>query len=71
MGSVREAEEAIRLYNGFNIERFTLRVKVALSEEEKKQKQQQKQVSFHPVNFGQFHYIRKEKNNGQGPIVQN
>ena len=44
MGSVKEAENAIRMFNGFNLERFSLRVKVALTEEEKKQKQQQKKV---------------------------
>ena len=51
MGSVREAEEAIRRYNGFRIERHTLKVQVALSEEDKKKRQQQKLVTMATVEL--------------------
>ena len=44
MSNVREAEEAIRRYNDFKIDGFTLNVKVAKSDEQKKKEAQQKQV---------------------------
>ena len=44
MSNVREAEEAIRRFNNFKLDRFNLSVKVAKSEEQKKKEAQQRQV---------------------------
>jgi hypothetical protein len=44
MGSLSDAERAIAQYDGFKINKFSLRVTVSMSKEELEKKKQEKQV---------------------------
>jgi len=44
MGSQKEAVEAIKVYNRYSINGFTLRVRIALDDEAMKKRNQRKQV---------------------------